>query len=82
MRHGGHDVDESLPHNLDQSMGERFEGQPVLVRTVARGDVGLKSGQAILDIDAGEVEALLAFRSAVDVRLSQLLEELGPPPGL
>jgi 3-hydroxybutyryl-CoA dehydrogenase len=78
----GLDVYESSYRTLEQAFGERFAVPTGLTELVSVGNLGLKSGHGFLDIDAGDVDALLAFRATAYAKLSQLRGELGVAPGL
>ena len=78
----GLDVYEAAYGTLETAYGDRFSPPESLTRIIKNGDLGLKSGRGILDIDAAEAEALLAFRDHAYARLSQLRAELGRAPGL
>ncbi|TFD27716.1 MULTISPECIES: 3-hydroxyacyl-CoA dehydrogenase family protein [Cryobacterium] len=78
----GLDVYEAAYRTLETAYGDRFSPPESLTRIIKNGDLGLKSGRGILDIDAAETEALLAYRDHAYARLSQLRVELGKAPGL
>lgn len=78
----GLDVYESSFRTLEQAFGSRFAAPKSLVATVAAGNVGVKSGRGILDIDFEQKDALLSYRAMAYAKLSQLRDELGSAPGL
>ncbi|HET6504899.1 MAG TPA: 3-hydroxyacyl-CoA dehydrogenase family protein [Amycolatopsis sp.] len=78
----GLDVYAASYESLAAEYGERLAAPERLVKTVAEGNLGTKSGRGFLDIPAEDVPALLAYRDAAYRRLSILRRELGAAPGL
>lgn len=78
----GLDVYESSFRSLENAYGDRFSVPPSLAATVAKGNLGLKSGKGILDIDIADHNSLRAYRARAYAGLSQLRAELGKAPGL
>jgi 3-hydroxybutyryl-CoA dehydrogenase len=78
----GLDVFESAFKTLEKTYGERFAPPALLSRTVAAGNLGLKSGRGVRDIAEADHQALLAYRDKAYARLAQLRTDLGKAPGL
>lgn len=78
----GLDVYQGAYRTLEQAFGERFAVPALLATLVEQGRLGIKSGRGLLDIDATDTPALVAYRNKAYATLSALRAELGPAPGL
>ncbi|MCQ9368840.1 3-hydroxyacyl-CoA dehydrogenase family protein [Brevibacterium sp. 91QC2O2] len=77
----GLDVYAGSYETLEAECGERF-AMPAPVRAAMEsGDLGLKTGHGLLDLDESQTAELLAYRERAYAKLSQLCAELGPAPG-
>jgi len=78
----GLDVYAASYQSLAAEYGDRLAAPDLLTRTVAAGNLGVKSGRGFLDIPAHDLPALTAYRETAYRRLSQLRRDLGRAPGL
>lgn len=78
----GLDVYRGAYATLHEAYGDRFAVPEVIERAVASGDIGVKSGRGVLDIDPADVPELLAYRDRAYARMSALRAKLGQAPGL
>lgn len=78
----GLDVYAGAFNTLEEAYGERFKAPEMLIESVRHGNIGIKSGQGILNIHPDKQDQLLAWRDSAYAALSQLRTSLGEAPGL
>lgn len=78
----GLDVFESAFETLEKTYGERFAPPALLSRTVAAGNLGIKSGRGVRNIPEADHQSLLAYRDTAYSKLAHLRKDLGGAPGL
>lgn len=76
----GLDVYNFCYQSLQKDFPERFATPRVLSEMMDQGRMGTKSGGGFTDVPAERIPELIAWRNRAYVKLSKLLEELGPPP--
>lgn len=76
----GLDVYNFCYRSLQKDFPERFATPRVLSEMMDQGRMGTKSGGGFTDVPAERIPELIAWRNRAYVKLSKLLEELGPPP--
>jgi 3-hydroxybutyryl-CoA dehydrogenase len=76
----GLDVYEGAFRILENAYGERFATPELVTKSVAQGNLGIKSGRGVLDLDASAQENLVAYRNAAYVELDRLRTRLGDSP--
>lgn len=76
----GLDVYNFCYQSLQTDFPERFATPRVLSELIEQGKLGTKSGGGFTDVPADKIPELIAYRNRAYVKLSELLNELGPPP--
>ncbi|MFC0267680.1 3-hydroxyacyl-CoA dehydrogenase family protein [Kushneria aurantia] len=76
----GLDVYNFCYQSLQKDFPERFATPKVLSDLIDQGKMGTKSGGGFTDVPAERIPDLIAWRNRAYVKLSKLLDELGPPP--
>ncbi|MFV0375011.1 3-hydroxyacyl-CoA dehydrogenase family protein [Microbacterium sp.] len=76
----GLDVYANCYTSLQTSFPERFATPAVLRDLVDEGRIGTKAGGGFLRTPAERIPDLVAYRNRAYVRMSQLIDELGPAP--
>ena len=64
----------------ENAYGERFATPEVISKSVADGNLGVKSGRGILDLTSADQADLVAYRNNAYVQLNKLREQLGESP--
>ncbi|TQC48292.1 3-hydroxyacyl-CoA dehydrogenase family protein [Rhodococcus sp. WS4] len=78
----GLDVYKDTFRTLENAYGERFATPEVLTQSVAEGNLGIKSGRGILDLDSTAQEDLVAYRNTAYVQQERMRARLGESPAL
>ena len=76
----GLDVYEGGFRIMENAYGERFATPEVISKSVADGNLGVKSGRGILNLTSADQADLVAYRNNAYVQLNRLCEHLGVSP--
>ncbi len=76
----GLDVYQDSFHVLENAYGERFATPEVIAKSVADGNLGVKSGRGVLDLTSADQADLVAYRNNAYVQLNHLRDKLGASP--
>jgi 3-hydroxybutyryl-CoA dehydrogenase len=76
----GLDVYKFSFEELNAQFGDRMAPPKMLANLVAAGKLGTKSGGGFTDIEPERTDELIAYRNRAYVKLSELLDEIGPAP--